>query len=224
MACYNAGVLSHYYTDPIQPFHTAQSAAESNIHRAAEWSITRSYKELRALLTSGTGYPEVEVFSGADWLERMVKAGAEAANPYYEPLIEHYDMPRGVSNPPAGFDAVDKEILARLIGHATVGLARILERAFEEVGMRPPAVHLTLETFLATLKMLVRWVAQDLEDERERELVTAIYEELQSNGRVEENLPEDDRTVRDLHAKEVLSATVGSAGQQQEPTSKPVIG
>ena len=41
-----AGVLSHYYTDPLQPLHTAQSEAENNMHRAIEWSISKAYDEL----------------------------------------------------------------------------------------------------------------------------------------------------------------------------------
>ena len=47
-AVYAAGVTSHYFTDPIHPFHTAQSEAENNIHRAVEWSINRSYDALVA--------------------------------------------------------------------------------------------------------------------------------------------------------------------------------
>jgi hypothetical protein len=31
-AVYSAGVLSHYFTDPIQPFHTGQSEAEGIVH------------------------------------------------------------------------------------------------------------------------------------------------------------------------------------------------
>src|SRR5262249_50835525 len=46
-AAWAAGVLSHYYTDPIHPFHSAQSEAENSIHRAVEWSISRAYDELR---------------------------------------------------------------------------------------------------------------------------------------------------------------------------------
>ena len=42
-------MLSHYYTDPIHPFHTAQTDAENAIHRACEWSINRSYDELAKL-------------------------------------------------------------------------------------------------------------------------------------------------------------------------------
>ena len=48
-AVYCAGVLSHYFMDPLQPFHTAQSEAENNIHRAVEWSISKSYDQLAAL-------------------------------------------------------------------------------------------------------------------------------------------------------------------------------
>lgn len=36
-AAYAAGVLSHYYTDPVMPFHTGQTEAENAIHRATEW-------------------------------------------------------------------------------------------------------------------------------------------------------------------------------------------
>ena len=66
-AAFNAGVLSHYYTDPIQPFHTGQSEAESNIHRAAEWSICKAYDDLRgasnARPTSPT-FPREPIYVG----------------------------------------------------------------------------------------------------------------------------------------------------------------
>src|SRR3989337_1297364 len=42
-AAYAGGVLSHYYTDPVHPFHTGQTEAENSMHRACEWSINRSY-------------------------------------------------------------------------------------------------------------------------------------------------------------------------------------
>ncbi|MGC4005927.1 MAG: hypothetical protein QM811_23530 [Pirellulales bacterium] len=47
-AAYDLGVLSHYYSDPHMPFHTGQSEAETKVHRAAEWSVTKSYDQLRA--------------------------------------------------------------------------------------------------------------------------------------------------------------------------------
>ena len=203
-AIYSAGVLSHYYTDPIQPFHTGQSEAESNIHRAAEWSITKSYDSIRRLLIDEIGLPAMECPTGVDWLERMVAAGAEASNPYYEPLIERYDFASGTKNPPAGLDAESRLMLAELIGHAQVGFARILERAFEEANVEPPVVSVTLQGFLATVTIPIRWITQKMQDAQERELVESMFNEYQQTGKVEQTLAEDDRTIRDLHQQEVL--------------------
>lgn len=62
---YSAGVLSHYVTDPFQPFHTGQSEAETIVHRAAEWTIACSYDQLRLLLDQELGCTSEEYPSGA---------------------------------------------------------------------------------------------------------------------------------------------------------------
>ncbi len=208
-AVYAAGVLSHYYTDPIQPFHTGQSQAESNIHRAAEWSITKSYDPIRQILVEQLGMPCIECPIGADWLEQMVRAGAEAANLYYEPLIERYDFRQGVKNPPAGLDEESRQMLAVLVGHAQVGFARVLEHAFDEARVTPPKVSVTLQGFLATVTIPIRWITQKMQDSAERRLVEAMYAEFEQTGKVERTLPEDDRMVRDLHRQEVLAPATG---------------
>jgi hypothetical protein len=156
-AAFSAGVLSHYYTDPIQPFHTGQSSAESKIHRAAEWSITKSYDTLRDILEHEKLAPTFETPSGDDWLEAMVIAGAEFANPHYEELIERYDFERGVKDPPSGLDTESRRILAPLIGHAAIGFARILERAFEEAEVPPPEVSIGRNGSPATLRAAIPW-------------------------------------------------------------------
>ena len=202
-AVYCAGVLSHYYTDPIQPFHTAQSTAENNIHRAAEWSIAKSYDEIREILIHQVGVPDLELPNGEDWLEAMVAQGADLSNEYYGVLIEHYNFARGRRRPPEGFDPYAKEVLARLIGHASVGFARILERTFEEAAVAPPRVDATVRGFLATLQIPIFWVTRKMADLQERQIVKAMYDELLRTGKVERTLPEDDRMVRDLHAKEI---------------------
>ena len=46
-AAHAAGVLSHYFSDPLQPLHTAQNEREKVIHRPLEWSITKSYASIR---------------------------------------------------------------------------------------------------------------------------------------------------------------------------------
>jgi hypothetical protein len=76
-AAYAAGVLSHYYTDPIHPFHTGQTAAENNIHRAVEWSINRSYDALKGIADAEHAEIDVPIPQGADWLKEMTCDGAE---------------------------------------------------------------------------------------------------------------------------------------------------
>ena len=79
-AVYAAGILSHYYTDPIHPFHTAQSEAENNIHRAAEWSISRSYGDLFTLARKDFADLDVPIGAGPHWLRELVCHGADTAN------------------------------------------------------------------------------------------------------------------------------------------------
>src|SRR5262245_39711569 len=66
-AVYCAGVLSHYFMDPLQPFHTAQSEAENNIHGAVEWSISQSYRALHDLGLSKFADLRVELTSDPNW-------------------------------------------------------------------------------------------------------------------------------------------------------------
>ena len=204
-AVYAAGILSHYYTDPIHPFHTAQSEAENNIHRAAEWSISRSYGDLFKLAQKDFAGLEVAIGAGPHWLRELVCHGAETGNRSYEKLIAHYDINRGVVDPPAGLDSIGRRLVAELIAYATNGFARVLEHAFVEAKVAPPNVGLTIETLLATLTVPFKLISKRMENAEERRLIERMYDELRTTGRVELSLPEDDRVVRDLHAKEVLA-------------------
>lgn len=204
-AAYEAGVLSHYYSDPIQPLHTAQSEAENNIHRAFEWSISKSYEALKTHGEQVHAGMRVTHEDEYDWLERLVKKGATKANVHYEKLVNEYDFAKGVKRPEEGLNQDSREIISELIIYATVGYAGILDRAFEEAGVIPPYVNLTVESVLSGLNIPVRWVVNKLEDHSERKLVSRMYKELQETGKVEKYLPEDDKLVRDLHKEEVLA-------------------
>ncbi|MGH1418677.1 MAG: DUF4332 domain-containing protein [Hyphomicrobiaceae bacterium] len=203
-AVYAAGVLSHYYTDPIHPFHTAQSEAETSMHRAVEWSINKSYNELRAEGLKRYPNLDVPVPTGENWLADMACDGAETSHAYYEKLIAHYNLTVGVSDPKAGLDPTARRIISELLLYAAVGFGRILERAIEESGVEPPTVTLTAETFLATLRIPMRWVQKKMDNAEDKAIVQAMWDELQATGTVDKTLPEDDRMVRDLHRKEIL--------------------
>jgi hypothetical protein len=203
-AVYAAGVLSHYYTDPIHPFHTAQSDAESSVHRAVEWSINRSYDGLRAEGETKHHDEAPALPVGDDWLRAHVIAGAERSNPHYETLITHYDFKTGVREPTAGLNPIARDAVSALLIYAAKGFALVLDRAITEAAVEPPEVSLTAETVLATLKMPAKWITKKIADTEVRRQVQAMYDELMATGRVEATLPEDDRVVRNLYQKEVL--------------------
>ncbi|MCA9247747.1 MAG: DUF4332 domain-containing protein [Planctomycetales bacterium] len=225
-ACYSAGVLSHYYMDPIQPFHTGQSEEETKIHRAAEWSINKAYQDLRAIAQAGTGVDDVELPHGEGWLEAAVRQGAEKANAHYETLIERYDFRKGVSDPPSGLDTTSREILAELTSYATIGFARVLERALHDGQAEPPDVNLTLHTYLATVEVPIQWVVGRMADAEERATVRAIYDEIQATGKLSANLPEESRAVRAAFAEEKSfpairpSSSPAAKPAGQEPTEQ----
>jgi hypothetical protein len=203
-AAYAAGVLSHYYTDPVMPFHTGQTEAENAIHRATEWSINRSYNALRAIGEKRFANIDVPVPMGANWLKEFVCHGAEFSHRYYEKLIAHYDIHKGTVRPEDGLDDIARTIVAELLMYAANGYGRLLDAAISEAGVAVPDVTLTAETFLAMTQIPRKFIEKRLTNEEDRKLVAAIYDELKTTGRVENSLSDDDRTIRDLHRKEVL--------------------
>ena len=205
-AVYTAGVLSHYFCDPIHPFHTGQSEAENNVHRAVEWSINRSYDSLRKIGESNFAALDPRPGEGHSWLREFLVRGAEAANRYYEPLMAHYNLDKGVADPPSGLDSVGRGFIAELIVLASRSFARVLERAIADAKATPPDVDLRLDTLLAALKIPVKFVTNKLEDAADRREVERMYAELKTTGRVDETLGAAERTIRTLKAAEVEPA------------------
>jgi len=229
LAAYNAGVLSHYVTDPLMPFHTGQSKEESNIHRAAEWSIRQSYDDLRVLAKTRMGYPHLEAGTQPGWLDELVMAGAEISNGYYEALIEHFDFAKSVRDPKEGLDPTGREMIAQLIGFATISLARILDRAFVEAGVAPPVTNPTMEGVFALMDVPIAWVTRNIADSRERSLIEAQYREWIATGGVERHLTADVRQVRDGAEQRRVRAAAAAAAvqvaieQKSQPQPSPTV-
>jgi hypothetical protein len=199
-AAFAAGVLSHYWSDPIQPLHTGQTEAEGAVHRAIEQSIAKSWDVIIARLPQA---PRIDTPEGPDWLNRMVRAGAELASPHYDLMIDHYDLAAGVKDPPAGLDDALRDALAQCIGHAVGGFAAILDRAFAEANIAPPKADLTLSVVMSILGIPYQAVLKVLEDSEERDIIKAQFAEFEATGKVVKTLSHDDRIVRAAHARDI---------------------
>ena len=207
-AAYALGVLSHYVADPVHPFHTQQSEAENCIHRACEWSISRSYPALRAIGQAHFADTVVEVSPETNWLARLMCSGADTANAQYEKLIVHYDIHRGVVDPPSGLDPIAQKLVAQLIMLAAETCAVVFDKAFTDAGIAPPPVSLVTKALGSIAKLPRAWMLKRMANATERRVVEAMYDELKTTGTVEIHLPDDDRVVRDLHKVEVLDVQV----------------
>jgi hypothetical protein len=147
----------------------------------------------------------VDIPRDPNWLAQLVCQGAEMSNGYYEKLIAHYDIQRGISDPPTGLDQVAKRIVSRLIWYASISFAAVLDRAIDDSNMHPPETALLPATLLATVQVPIKVLAKRIADADERRQVERMYDELIATGTVDKTLSEDDRMVRDLHAAEILA-------------------
>ena len=231
-AAYSAGVLSHYYMDPLMPLHTGQTEEEGVIHRACEWSVNKSFASLIGELESTTGYPEVKFSDRMGWLKEGIHTGATLANEFYQDFIDHYDIEVGSKKPEEGLDEHLREITSQLLGHASVGFARILERAIAESGSVPAVKPATsFWKWFYTLTQPVSWLYGFHRNFLSRSAVRKIRSEYRRDGKVVDALPVDEKTVRKEHAEEVLdislaeldSRKIGKVGSLFKPreTTKP---
>ena len=209
-AAYCAGVMSHYVADPVQPFHTHQTEEENTVHRAVEWSLSKAFPELFLILTQDLGFPDVPAPDGDNWLEQMVRNGALVSNKHYETLIDHYDFAAGVKRPVEGLDQEMKDVVAALLGYASVMFARVLDRAIAEAKAEAPSVSLVLDTVAIVANTPVRLVAKRIAHVIETELIASQFSEFRKTGKVRETLGDDDKAVRKLFAEEVLKVPLAT--------------
>lgn len=201
--------------DPIMPLHTGQTEEEGVIHRACEWSVNKSFNELINRLESGPGYPDVKLPVGDDWIRGAVHQGAELAHSHYQTFIDHYNLELGSRNPPAGLDDNLREVTSQLLGFASAGFARILERAFDESSVKPARKSSSLFAFLYQITAPVSWSFKAFCHLRDRGQVRKIANEVNSTGKAVRSLPRDERQVRQLHAQEILKIDLAELDRKQ---------
>ncbi|MEL6567642.1 MAG: DUF4332 domain-containing protein [Pseudomonadota bacterium] len=206
-AAYALGVLSHYYADPIQPFHTGQTEAEGAVHRALEWSIFKSRPALKARMAASK---EVAIRGSDDtnFVSDMVGAGARASHVHYSTFIDHYNLDTGKKTPEAGLDDTLLNTTASLLQHAVSGVTHLYERAFAEARVAPKSVRLSLDVVVAQIGKPLRKILSKIEDAGTRRAVEAAYDEYKRTGKVVEELSDDDAAIRALHAREVRNISL----------------
>ncbi len=192
-AAHAAGVLSHYFTDPMQPLHTEQSAREAVLHRPIEWSITKSYDAIFRDWKQDEMRVVFQISDEPGWLGEAILHGARFANRKYATMLDSYDLARGAKDPPAGLNADLRAVIAELFGLCITGWARVLERAASDAeaqrGKPLPTASLSIPTLLASVCIPARLWLRRIENKAEQLAVSQLVDEFQSTGTLKQHLP-----------------------------------
>ncbi len=192
-AAHAAGVLSHYFTDILQPLHTQQCDREKVLHRPIEWSITKAYQDIYRRWKENDLRIVFQLSGDPSWLGEAMLHGARFANRKYWSLIEGYDLGQGAKNAAAGLNEELRESIADLFGLSITGLARVLERAAadaEATRQSPiPTAGQILPCLLASIRLPARLWLRHVVDKQERTAVEALVDEFQRTGSLTNHLP-----------------------------------
>lgn len=192
-AAHAAGVLSHYFTDPLQPLHTQQCDRAELFHRPIEWSITNSYDKILRGWKDDDLRVVFQLSDRPGWLGEAMLHGARYANRKYGQLLDNFDLECSVKDPPTGLSAELRATLEELFGLAITGWARVLERAAADAEAiradKLPHRSLSVPTLWATLCAPIRLWMRRVEFNAEQMAVARLFDEFRETGRLKDNLP-----------------------------------
>jgi len=194
-AAHAAGVLSHYFTDPLQPLHTHHDAREKVLHGPIEWSVHRAYRSILRGWKQNELRIVYQLSDGPQWLGEAILHSARFANRKYELMMDQYDLGRTLEKPREALTPNALAAMSELFGLAITGWARVLERIAIEAeaarGGRLPTGSLVLPTASAFLGMPARCWANWMENRRWKSQLTKLIDEFVRTGTVQEHLPPD---------------------------------
>lgn len=189
----SAGILSHYFTDPIQPFHTASTDREALVHRPFERSVYQSYEAILDRWRSDQLRIVFRLGSEEDWLESAIFKAAGFAYGKFSPLVNSYRFEQGVKDASDGLDDTALATLAELFGLSITGWARVLDRVAQEGESHAKARIPSFSTFWpATRSTLATpfslWLRRCLSCIEEIEM-HELAKEYRETGELKEYLP-----------------------------------
>lgn len=203
-AAYAIGVLSHYFTDPFMPLHTAQSPRETVVHRPLEWSVCCAYQEIFSIACSDPSLESFDVTDRGDWMTDSVLRGATLANAHYEALIDQYDMNESRRNPKIALPIESKQTLAKIFTWVITGWGMVLDNIANGTRSSMPSASLTMPTLLAGIQVPMKRVVAAIESAEQRAQVEKILDEYQRTGKVSKNLTQEQLTVRKVRKEKPL--------------------
>lgn len=197
-SAYAIGVLSHYFSDPFMPLHTAQSPRETILHRPLEWSVCCSYQTIFKMACNDSTLESFEIATGSEWITDGVLRGATMANRFYEPLLDDYDIKESSTHPELSLGSESKQTLARIFTWVLTGWGNVIDRIANESTAVIPTVSLLMPTLLAGMQVPAKKIVAAIESGEQRKEVERILDEFQRTGTVVRNVSSEQRVVQKI--------------------------
>ncbi|MCG8649130.1 MAG: DUF4332 domain-containing protein, partial [Pirellulales bacterium] len=192
-AAHAAGVLSHYFTDVMQPLHTETCARERILHQPLECSVAESYDAIYRGWRDDEMRIVFQLSHRSQWLGEAMLHGARFAHRKRKRLLDRYAIDQAGVSPRRGLDGNSMAALSELFGLAITGLARVWERAAAEAessaGKPLPKVSLLAASVLAGIDIPLKWSLRAVARRRRRERVRLLIDEFRRTGTLKECLP-----------------------------------
>ena len=192
-AAHAAGVLSHYFTDPLHPLHTHHDRIEKILHGPIDWSLHYGYESILKSWQQNELQVVFQLSTGPGWLGEAILHSARYANRKYETLLDGYDPTRTLDDPLGALSSDARMAMAELFGLAITGWARVLERAAADAeiarGGSLPHFGSTFPTVVAAARIPTQWYSGWSQDRLLRSEIAELLEEWRVTGMVEKNLP-----------------------------------
>ena len=102
-AAHAAGVISHYFTDPLQPLHTQQCEREKVLHRPIEWVVSTQYKALFQTWKRNDLRIVFELSDRCGWLGEAILHGARFSHRRYNQVLDEFDLIQALEDPASRF-------------------------------------------------------------------------------------------------------------------------
>ncbi|MEM1067466.1 MAG: hypothetical protein AAGI63_01125 [Planctomycetota bacterium] len=192
-ATHAAGVLSHYFSDPLNPLHTYHDERERVLHGPVEWSLHCSYDRLLRCWQHSDIRVVFQLSDHDGWLGEAMLHGARYANRKYESLLDGYDPSRALNDPAGAMTPEAWKAMVELCGLAITGWAKVLERIAEESelerGAPLPSFSRVLPAAVASARIPNQNLKKWSEHQAHRIELAELLDEWRMTGDIREHLP-----------------------------------
>lgn len=203
-AAYALGAACAYAVSPTRPLHTVQSEEAGALRLGIERAVYGAWPKIQEQLEAD-GYPDVALGDGPGCVSDLVLSGAQRAHPKAQTVLEHFDIEA------AQRGALDQTLFdthTDLVGYAIGVVAALVRRAGDEAACEAPTVRLAVPSYLSLMDAPRHWMGRGVAGAQDKRRLAKMGAEYARTGKVVRALPEADKRVRALHARQVARVSL----------------